>query len=95
MHEAMRAKLSPDVVSKYMNLTTGLKPNIKLLKNAVERLCLATTQNTAGQRPDDTPDMSVNWRSPEIDLIHYIILCEAVVLVLSGALDGLESDDID
>jgi hypothetical protein len=69
------------------------KPNIKALKNAVERLMLATTQKSAGQRPENNPDNSVNFSSPEIDMIQFIILAEAVALVLSGKLDKLDADN--
>jgi hypothetical protein len=68
----------------------GHKPNVKALKNAVARLTLAAMQKTGGQRPDDTPDKTVNFKSPEIAMAQYVILCEAVALVLSGALDELE-----
>ena len=91
MHQAMTAQLSPDNLRHLK--ARGQKANIKALKNAVERLCLAATQITAGQRKDDTADKSVNWQSPEIDLCQYVILCEAVALVLSGRLDELESGD--
>jgi len=70
----------------------GHKTNIPALKNAVERLCLAATQKTSGQRKDNNVDNSVNFQSPEIPMIQFIILCEAVTLVLSGVLDKLEGD---
>ena len=73
----------------------GQKPNIKALKNAVERLTLALTQKDAGQRPDSNPDKRVNFASPELEMIQFVILCEAVALVLSGKLDGLEDDTDD
>lgn len=71
----------------------GQKPNIKALKNAVERLALAMTQKDAGQRPEGSPDKRVNFAGPELDMIQFIILAEAVALVLSGKLDELEDDD--
>jgi len=69
----------------------GHKANISALKKAVERLCLACTQKSAGQRNDDSIDTSVNWQSPEIPMIQFVILCEATALVLSGKLDELEN----
>ena len=71
----------------------GQKGNIGALKNAVERLCLALTQKDGGQRKDSNPDKCVNFACPELDMIQFVILCEAVALVLSGRLDGL--DDVD
>jgi hypothetical protein len=68
----------------------GPHPNIPGLKNAVERLILATTQKNAGQRKDSTPDNSVIWQSSELEMIQWIIVCEAVALYLSGKLDEME-----
>ena len=84
----MTASLTPDMFAFLKNKSQ--KPNIKALKQAVERLCLAMCQKDAGQRPDSNPAKSVNFQSPEIDLCQFIILVEAVALVLSGKLDGLE-----
>ena len=71
----------------------GQQGSIRALKNAVERLCLALTQKDGGQRKDGNPDKSVNFASPELDLIQLTILIEAVALVLSGKLDGLEGGE--
>lgn len=68
----------------------GQKPNVKALKNAVERLVLACTQSTGGNRTNDNPDNSVNFQGPEIPMLQYVILCEAVALVLSGKLDSMK-----
>jgi hypothetical protein len=68
----------------------GHKPSVKALKNAVDRLTLAAMQKTGGQRSDDTPDKSVNFYGPEMSMLQYVILVEAVALVLSGALDELD-----
>jgi len=51
------------------------------------------TQKSAGQRDGDSADKTVNFSSPEIDLCQYTILCEAVALVLSGKLDGLDDNN--
>ena len=71
----------------------GQRGNVGALKNAVDWLCLALTQKDSGQRKDSNPDKSVNFASPELDMIQLTILCEAVALVLSGRLDGLEDAD--
>lgn len=91
MHEAMSASLTPDMLDFLKR--KGQKPNIEALKQAVNRLCLAMYQKDAGQRKDSTPDTRVNWQSPEIDLCQFIILTEAVALVLSGKLDELDELD--
>jgi len=93
MNDKLTASLSLDMLAHLKK--RGQKPNIKALTNAVERLCLAATQKSAGQRKDDNPDNSVNWKSPEIDLCQYIILCEAVALVLSGELNKLVDEGED
>ena len=88
MNDKLTAKITPDMLSHLK--AGGHKPNLTLLENAVERLCQAAMQKSAGQRKDDNPDNSVNWSSSEIDMCQYIILCEAVALVLSGELDKLK-----
>jgi len=70
----------------------GQKPNIKALKNAVDRLSLALTQKDGGQRRDSNPDKSVNFASPELEMIQLVILMEAVALALSGKLDELDDE---
>ena len=80
--------------SMFDHLKKGVqRGNVGVLKNAVERLCLALTQKDGGQRKDSSPDKSVNFAGPELDMIQLTILCEAVALVLSGRLDGLEDAD--
>ena len=91
MSGKLPARLTPDMLAHLK--PGGHEPNIQALKQAVHRLCLAATQKSAGQRPGDNPDNSVNWQSPEIDMMHLIILSEAVALVLSGKLDGLEASE--
>ena len=70
----------------------GQRGNVGALKNAVDRLCLALTQKDGGQRKDSSPDKSVNFAGTELDMIQFTILCEAVALVLSGRLDGLDDE---
>ena len=91
MNGAVAARITPDMMAHLKK--GGHKPNITALKQAVERLTLATTQKDAGQRKDSTPETRVNWQSPEIDMLHFIILAEAVALVLSGKLDELEATE--
>jgi hypothetical protein len=66
----------------------NMKPeaNIPLLKNAVERLLRAATQKDAGQRENKG---NVNFYGIEVDMIYFMIVCEAVALVKSGLLDDL------
>lgn len=63
--------------------------NITALKDAVYTLIQMTTQKDAGQRKD------LKGVSFEIlDMVKWQIICEAVCLVLSGKLDGLEDADV-
>lgn len=62
------------------------KPNIPLLKEAVEELCHMMQQKTAGQRRDKPQDVPFE----ALPRLKMTILCEAAALVLSGALDSLE-----
>jgi transcriptional regulator with AAA-type ATPase domain len=91
VHDAMRAQLTPDMLRHLKS--RGQKANVGALKSAVKRLCLAATQPDAGQRPNTTPETRVIWESPEIDMLQFIILCEAVALVLSGKLDEMENEN--
>lgn len=62
-------------------------PNIGALKEAVSDLCRMTTQKTAGQgRYGHRSDIS--WDN--LERVKFTIICEAVLLVLSGKLDELE-----
>ena len=61
-------------------------PNIPALKEAVKDLCRMTMQKTAGQRKGKKGDIS--WDN--LEQVKFTIICEAVLLVLSGKLDGLE-----
>ena len=61
-------------------------PNIPALKEAVNDLCRMTMQKTAGQRKGKKGDIS--WDN--LEQMKFTIICEAVLLVLSGKLDGLE-----
>ena len=90
MGEIARANINADMFAFLKK--GGHKPNIKALENAVNRLCLAVSQKDAGQRRDGNVDKSVAFAGPELDMIHFVILCEAVALVLSGELDKLKTD---
>jgi hypothetical protein len=79
--------------SMFNHWSDGRKPSVKALYNAVDRLSLTANQKTAGQRPEDNPDNSVNFKSGELDMIYLTILCEAVTLVKSGAIDFLLSEE--
>lgn len=59
--------------------------NITALKDAVYTLIQMTTQKAAGQRKD-----SKGVPFEILDMVKWQIICEAVCLVLSGKLDGLE-----
>lgn len=68
------------------------KPNIKALKQAVSDLCHLTMQKTAGQKKyAKEGDLSFY----DLDGIKWTILIEAVILVLSGKLDGMEDESED
>lgn len=62
------------------------KPNIPLLREAVDELCHMLTQKTAGQRKSKPRDVPFD----SLPRVKMTILAEATALVLSGALDGLE-----
>jgi len=89
MSDMLSANLTPDMLRHLK--PGGHEPNIKALKQAVNRLCLAATQKDGGNRSGGLAK-SVNFQGPEIDMLHFIILCEAVALVLSGKLDELEGN---
>lgn len=61
--------------------------NITALKDAVYTLIQMTTQKDAGQRKD-----SKGVPFEILDIVKWQIICEAVCLVLSGKLDGLEEE---
>lgn len=61
--------------------------NITALKDAVYTLIQMTTQKDAGQRKD-----SKGMPFEILDMVKWQIICEAVCLVLSGKLDGLEEE---
>lgn len=63
--------------------------NIPALKNAVYTLIGMTTQKDAGQRKD-----SKGMPFEILDLVKWQIVCEAVALVLSGKLEGLEDGNV-
>lgn len=63
------------------------EPNIAALKDAVYTLIQMTVQKDAGQR-----GTSGNVPFAMLDIVKWQIICEAVCLVLSGRLEGLEDD---
>lgn len=68
------------------------KPDIRVLKQAVNDLCHLTMQKTAGQKKyTKSGDLSFD----DLDGIKWTILIEAVILVLSGKLDGMEDESED
>ena len=70
----------------------GQKADISLLKEAVHDLCQMTMQKTAGQkRPNGKgkyKESDISWDN--LERVKFTIICEAVLLVLSGKLDKLE-----
>ena len=68
------------------------KPNVKALKQAVNDLCHLTMQKTAGQKKYAK---AVDLSFDDLDGIKWTILIEAVILVLSGKLDGMEDESED
>jgi hypothetical protein len=88
MSSALSANITPDMFAHLKK--RGQEPNIKLLKNAVDRLSLALTQKDGGR--GKSTDKAVNFDSPELEMIQFTILCEAVALVLSGKLDELDDE---
>jgi len=67
---------------------SAARPNIKALKEAVNDLCKMTMQKTAGQRKKSK---DISWDN--LERVKFTIICEAVLLVLSGKLDGLEENE--
>lgn len=59
--------------------------DIEGLKEAVNELIQMTTQKTAGQRTG-SKDLSFD----NLERVQFTIICEAVLLVLSGKLDNIE-----
>lgn len=62
------------------------------LKQAVNDLCHLTMQKTAGQKKYAK---AVDLSFDDLDGIKWTILIEAVILVLSGKLDGMEDESED
>ena len=62
------------------------------MKEAVHELCQMTMQKTAGQnRPSGKgkyKEKDISWDN--LERVKFTIICEAVLLVLSGKLDKLE-----
>lgn len=65
------------------------EPNIEALKDGVYTLIKMTTQKDAGQR-----GTSENVPFAMLDIVKWQIICEAVALVLSGKLEGLEDGNV-
>ncbi|WP_051650224.1 hypothetical protein [Selenomonas sp. AB3002] len=80
------------------NQPGGKKPesNLQALKDAVRDLCQMTTQKSAGQK---SPLSGRKYKSKDISVaenlerVKFTIICEAVLLVLSGKLDKLEEEN--
>ena len=65
------------------------QPNIKARQPAVSDVCHLTMQKAAGQKKyARAGDLSFD----DLDGIKWTILIEAVILVLSGKLDGMEDE---
>lgn len=63
------------------------KHNIRALRDAVYSLIKMTTQKTAEQsRANNRNDMPFQC----LDMVKWVVICEAVALVLSGELDKLD-----
>lgn len=63
------------------------KHNIRALRDAVYALIKMTTQKTAEQsRANNRNDMPFQC----LDMVKWVVICEAVALVLSGELDKLD-----
>ena len=63
------------------------KPNVRALRGAVYSLIKMTTQKTAEQsRANNRNDMPFQC----LDMVKWVVICEAVALVLSGELDKLD-----
>lgn len=73
--------------------------SVRNLKRLVNDWVTMATQKTAGQRRDSKgipwikKSKAVSWEN--LERIKMGILCEAVMLVLSGRLDTLEADEPD
>lgn len=65
------------------------EPNIEALKDGVYTLIKMTTQKDGGQR-----GTSGNVPFAMLDIVKWQIICEAVALVLSGKLEGLEDGNV-
>nr|DAK71489.1 MAG TPA: hypothetical protein [Caudoviricetes sp.] len=61
--------------------------DIPLLKESVHQLCRMTMQKTAGQKPYAKKD---DISFDNLERLKWQIICEAVLLVLSGKLDRLD-----
>lgn len=72
----------------------GQKADIPLLKEAVHDLCQMTMQKTAGQKKPSGKgkykEKDISWDN--LERVKFTIICEAVLLVLSGKLDQLEAE---
>lgn len=72
----------------------GQKADITLLKEAVHDLCQMTMQKTAGQKKPSGKgkykEKDISWDN--LERVKFTIICEAVLLVLSGKLDQLEAE---
>ena len=81
----------------YLQPGHGQQANIPLLKEAVHDLCQMTMQKTAGQKKPNGKgkyaEKDLSWDN--LERVKFTIICEAVLLVLSGKLDELEGEGND
>ena len=90
MNDELKAKAEENIENFALwTAFQNQKPNIPLLREAVNELCHMLTQKTAGQRKNKPKDVPFD----NLPRIKMTILVEATALVLSGALDELERAD--
>ena len=85
IHEKNPANGIKDMMWRFL-MDGGQKANIPELKSNVYDLIQMTTQKTAGQRKNQPTH--IDWNNMEMTM--FMIVIEAVALVLSGELDKLE-----
>ena len=90
--EPMMAAHTDMAIMSFLMPGNGQKADIGLLKESVNELCRMTMQKTAGQnRPSGKgkyKEKDISWDN--LERVKFQIICEAVLLVLSGKLDKLE-----
>ena len=90
--EPMMAAHTDMVIMSFLMPGNGQKADIGLLKESVNELCQMTMQKTAGQNrlsgKGKYKEKDISWDN--LERVKFEIICEAVLLVLSGKLDKLE-----